>query len=323
MSRELRKTGLDIIGDVPWGTHYCLFYQTKEDLIDILVPYFKAGLENNEFCILVTSEPLGEKESEKAMRGAMPDFDQYLKRGQIEIVSYDKWYLKDGTFSMQRVLNAWVDKHNQALAKGYDGIRVTTNTAWLKKRDWKSFADHEAQVNSVIHKYQIIAVCTYSIDKCGATEILDVVTRHHPVLVLREGKWEILKKARRKWTMIKRRKPRGLMQIYADILRAASSGVPKSRLVLKANINFLRFKRILKVATENGLLDSVPHNPRVWFVTEKGKEFLKKYQELETTLRQDSTIGLYLVVNTFFPLRITLVSPFFPAEFNEIERQKI
>ena len=27
------------MGDIPWGTHVCQFYQTKEDLVDILVPY--------------------------------------------------------------------------------------------------------------------------------------------------------------------------------------------------------------------------------------------------------------------------------------------
>jgi len=46
MNKNLRSSGIDIIGDVPWGTHFCQFYQTKEDLMDILVPYFKAGLEN-------------------------------------------------------------------------------------------------------------------------------------------------------------------------------------------------------------------------------------------------------------------------------------
>lgn len=30
----------------------------KADLINTLVPYFKADLENNEFCMWVTSEPL-------------------------------------------------------------------------------------------------------------------------------------------------------------------------------------------------------------------------------------------------------------------------
>jgi hypothetical protein len=91
MNKNLRSSGIDIIGDVPWGTHFCQFYQTKEDLMDILVPYFKAGLENNEFCMWVTSKPLGVEEAKKAMRVAVPDIDIYLEKGQIEIISYPDW----------------------------------------------------------------------------------------------------------------------------------------------------------------------------------------------------------------------------------------
>jgi hypothetical protein len=53
MNKNMRTSGIDIIGDVPWETHFCKFYQTKEDLLDILVPYFKAGLENNDFLIWI------------------------------------------------------------------------------------------------------------------------------------------------------------------------------------------------------------------------------------------------------------------------------
>jgi hypothetical protein len=55
MNQNIRRFGIDITGDVPWGTQLCQFYQSKEDLLDILVPYFKARLENNEFCMWVTS----------------------------------------------------------------------------------------------------------------------------------------------------------------------------------------------------------------------------------------------------------------------------
>ncbi|KKK60362.1 hypothetical protein LCGC14_3025110, partial [marine sediment metagenome] len=79
MESKIRNSGIDVIGNTPWGTHFCLFYQTKEDLIDILVPYFKAGLENNEYCMWVTSEPLNKKEAEKAIRRAIPNFDEYLE----------------------------------------------------------------------------------------------------------------------------------------------------------------------------------------------------------------------------------------------------
>jgi hypothetical protein len=83
---EQRKTGIAIIGDVPWGTHICQFYQTKDDLLDILVPYFKAGLENNEFCMWGTSEPLSVDEATRALQVAVPELDTYLETGQIEIL---------------------------------------------------------------------------------------------------------------------------------------------------------------------------------------------------------------------------------------------
>lgn len=198
MKEKLRKTGINILGDVPWGTHFCLFFQTKEDLVDILIPYFKAGLENNEFCLWVTSELLSEKEAKKAMRKTLPGFDQYLKKGQMEIVPHSKWYLKSGVFSLQRVLNAWIDKLNQGQALSYDGMRVTGNTTWLKRRDWRDFADYEAEVNNVIDKYRMIAICSYSLQKCGACEIIDVVSNHQFALIRREGKWEIIESSKHK-----------------------------------------------------------------------------------------------------------------------------
>ncbi len=107
MAENMRKTGIDILGNLPWGTHFCQFYQTKEDLVDILVPYFKAGLENNEFCMWITSEPLAVEEANDAMKKGISDFERYLARGQIEIIPHTEWYLKGGVFNLRRVLTGW------------------------------------------------------------------------------------------------------------------------------------------------------------------------------------------------------------------------
>ena len=50
-------TGLQSLGEMPWGSHICQFFSNGSDLRDTLVPYFKAGLENNERCLLVAMEP--------------------------------------------------------------------------------------------------------------------------------------------------------------------------------------------------------------------------------------------------------------------------
>ncbi|HMA54359.1 MAG TPA: MEDS domain-containing protein, partial [Acidobacteriota bacterium] len=192
MSAELRASGIEVIGDVPWGTHFCQFYRTAQDLLDILVPYFAAGLRANEFCMWITSEPLGCEAAAKALAKAVPDLESYLRKGQIEILPHTDWYLRGGTFDSSRVLADWVSKLEAARAKGFDGLRLTGNTFWLEKEDWRAFADYEAAVDSVIGRYRMLAVCTYSLDRCGANEVLDVVRNHRFALVRRESKWELV-----------------------------------------------------------------------------------------------------------------------------------
>ena len=192
MEDELRNSGIDVIGGVPWGTHFCQFYKTKQDLIDILVPYFKAGLESSEFCMWVTSEPLMVAEAVEAMRGAVMNFDEYLRRGQIEIIPYNEWYLLGGTFDDDRVLKGWVSKLEQALAGRYSGLRLTGNTFWLERNHWQAFTEYEAKVNNVIGKYKMLAICTYCLDKCDGTAVIDVIKNHQFALIKQEGKWDII-----------------------------------------------------------------------------------------------------------------------------------
>ncbi len=74
MHFDKRKSGISLIDDLPWGSHFCQFYQTRKDLLDILVPYFKAGLENNELCVWVTPEGLDVEVAKKALKKAVPPF---------------------------------------------------------------------------------------------------------------------------------------------------------------------------------------------------------------------------------------------------------
>jgi len=196
-----RKTGIPLVGNVCWGTHLCQFYQTKEDLVEILIPYFRAGLENNEFCMWVTSEPLTVGDAKEALAKAVNNLDQYFNKGQIEIVDASQRYTKSGEFEPDRVLQSWLEKEHQALRRGFDGLRLAGNTSWLEKRDWRDFANYETTVDNVIGvigNYRMIAVCSYSVEKCGAAEIADVVKNHQMALIKREGKWEIVESAERK-----------------------------------------------------------------------------------------------------------------------------
>lgn len=189
---RFRDTGIDAVGAVPWGTHFCVFYESKADLVDLLVPYFKAGLDNDEFCMWVTSEPLKALEARDALATTVPDLDELQARGAIEILEHSEWYLQDREFDQQRVLDGWVQCHDDAIERGYAGLRLTGNTFWLERSLWRDFQDYEHVINEVIGRYRMIALCTYSLARCTAPEVVDVVQAHQFALFKREGEWVMI-----------------------------------------------------------------------------------------------------------------------------------
>jgi C4-dicarboxylate-specific signal transduction histidine kinase len=195
MATETRKTGIDVVGDMPWGTHFCLFYDTKADLLDMLISYCKAGLESEEFCLWVVAEPLTIEEALAALKDAVPDIDRYLADSSIEIVSARDWYLQSGTFDLKRVTGGWHEKLARASARGYAGVRVTGDTAWLEKKDWKDFCEYEEGLNVAVANQRLAVLCTYPLAACGAAEILDVVRTHQFALARRHGSWDVIETA--------------------------------------------------------------------------------------------------------------------------------
>jgi C4-dicarboxylate-specific signal transduction histidine kinase len=195
MTTEMRKTGLDVVGDMPWGTHFCLFYETKVDLLETLVSYCKAGLESREFCLWVVAAPVTEEDAGHALKRAVPDLDRYVADHSIEIVGARDWYLQDGMFDLKRVISGWDEKLAHASARGYAGVRVTGDTAWLEKKDWKDFCEYEDSLNESIANQRLAVLCTYPLAACGAAEILDVVRTHQFAIARRRGSWDVIETA--------------------------------------------------------------------------------------------------------------------------------
>ena len=195
MTTDMRKTGIDVVGDMAWGTHFCLFYETKDDLLDTTVSYFKSGLESHEFCVWVVSEPVTVDEARLALNRAVPDLDRYLADHSIDIVSARDWYLQGGTFDLKRVMDGWHDQLARALAMGYDGLRVTGDTVWLEKKDWRDFCEYEEALNESFANQRSALLCTYPIAACGAVEVLDVTRTHQFATARRHGSWDVIETA--------------------------------------------------------------------------------------------------------------------------------
>ena len=101
MATDMPKTGIDVIGDIAaWGTHFCLFYETKEDFFDTVISYCKSGLESEEDCLWIVAEPLTIEETTDELRDAVPELDRHLEDSNLEPASARDWFQKDGMFEV-------------------------------------------------------------------------------------------------------------------------------------------------------------------------------------------------------------------------------
>lgn len=187
-----RRSGIDRIGDLPWGAHICLFYETPDDLLFAMCSYFRAGLEDGEACLWALSDPVDMETGLAALRDAIPDFDSYLDAGAIELVSGYEWYLAGDEFDQQRVTSGWREKQAAARARGFEGLRVSGNAFWMETSAWKDFCAYEAELDHSIAGGEMLVLCTYSLLASRAVDILDVARTHNFSFARRKGRWEYL-----------------------------------------------------------------------------------------------------------------------------------
>jgi DNA-binding CsgD family transcriptional regulator len=188
----LRQTGIPVLGKIPWGAHICLFYQTKEDLLDTHVDYFETGLQANEFCVWAISEPITEQEARDALAQRIPGFDRHLSEGRIEFLPGRQWYLEGKEFDLQRITAGWHQKLDAALSKGFAGMRVSGNAFWLSTDHWQDFLQYEHELDRSLAGQAMIVLCTYPLGASRGMDVLDVAHAHNLTMARRQGAWEVI-----------------------------------------------------------------------------------------------------------------------------------
>ena len=231
MPTELRRTGIGIAGDLPWGSHFCQLYEAKEDLLGAVVPFFKAGLESDELCVWVISEPLTGEEAMSALGAAVPSLDLHVAERHIEFFPAREWYFDGSELDLRRATSNWNEKLADGLARGLNGMRGTGDAAWVEGRHRRDFSDYEQQLNDTLRNQQMMVLCTYPLAPGGAADVLEAARTHHFAMVRRNGGTEAvesseLKRAKTEISRLERERDR-LRQEEGDVRAyalASSSG---------------------------------------------------------------------------------------------------
>jgi len=216
---DQRPSGIRSIGELPWGSHFCVFHASQRELLDVLVPFIRAGLECNELCSWEVHAPLTVAELTSALTAAVPDFAKYAALGQVEIVSPEEPAPRS---QGHEALEGQLDR---AILAGFDGLRLVRHGGGSTKARGPG-----AAVES-IGRLNVIAAFPYARAELGVVDLMERVQDHRFALVCNSGRWEVLKGSEARTTHDALKRSEEKLQ---SLFRNMSEGFAYHRIVLDA-----------------------------------------------------------------------------------------
>ena len=101
------------------GAHVCQLYDTPEQQIGALVPYFRAGISRGEQCLYI-----GDDAHVDDLRAHGIGSDEDLARGVLVVLSAREAHLRNGRFDPDRMIELFIGRLAAARAAGFAGLRV-------------------------------------------------------------------------------------------------------------------------------------------------------------------------------------------------------
>ena len=193
MRQITRDSGIPCLGHVPWGTHICHFYNNCSELLNILIPYFITGLNNQESCVWVCSEPLNVSQAIDILGGYVSGFESRVASGQIQVLDYRQWYLSsDMGFDPVSVYRKWKQKLEEALTAGFAGLRVSGNTSWLDKKLWEEFNKYETGMYGCIAQDPMLVLCSYPRRDIWVPDPVEIARSHQYVIISQDNDYRLI-----------------------------------------------------------------------------------------------------------------------------------
>jgi hypothetical protein len=178
--------------DFEWlqlGDHFCHFFHTSDEISEVLVPYYKIGLERRESCLWIATDRSELARGNDELRAALPDYDRRAAGGQIEIVSQDEWNTRYGALNAEEVIRCLLTRKDEALASGYTGLRIGGHLSTLQQKSPDAFLAFERTGDEAYRGQPIVALCSYCLANWTGRGILDALDRHAFGLAKLRGRW--------------------------------------------------------------------------------------------------------------------------------------
>jgi len=164
--------------------HICAFFNSADEEHRVLRSFIKDGIDGGEkSCHFV--DPHLRDDYLKRLGEAGIDVERATASGQLEVLPWEKTYLRGDRFEQDAMLHLIEDVIKAGAADGYPLTRILAHMEWAvsDKHGVDDLVEYETRVNYVLSRYSAPVICTYDLSKFSASVVMDIL-RTHPMAII-------------------------------------------------------------------------------------------------------------------------------------------
>lgn len=172
------------ISEIELGDHAALFYRTKTEQLEVVIPFIAIGLDRNEQCLYIA-----EDNTISEIRGKLQKYGVNVaaaeKKGALRVVTKHETYLRHGAFQPDKMIIDLRNAVQAAVDSGFTGLRAAGELSWALDLPsaLAQMVGYEQDLEEHFHS-KFAALCQYDETRYPAM-IIERMKVLHPVVVCR------------------------------------------------------------------------------------------------------------------------------------------
>ncbi|HEY3360808.1 MAG TPA: ATP-binding protein [Methanosarcina sp.] len=177
----------------PQSTQISAVYDNAEELTELLVTYFKQGIEKGEYCLWISPDKLTTQRAKSELEKAGVDVEQCLASSQLEILPANPFSENIALFSSS-VKELAEKGSKKALSGEFSGFRTNIDFKNIGNSLKFCLETCGKAFETVVFKNNesLTVLCTLPLEELSGRTLIEI-TEESGVFVRRKGKWKHLR----------------------------------------------------------------------------------------------------------------------------------
>lgn len=182
-----------LFSNSPQSLQISAIYKDIEELTELLVTYFKEGIEGGEYCLWISPDKLTADEIKRELQEAGLDVEHSLASSQLEILPAIP-LPENPTFLASAVKELTENGYRKTFSGGFSGFR--TNFDFKEAGDLLKpcleMCEKTIETIAFENEKNLTLLCTLPLEELSGGVLLEIM-EENDVFAKRKGKWKLLR----------------------------------------------------------------------------------------------------------------------------------